>query len=113
MHTHHIQEMLHLLKPVLKDRSKAEQILHRYWRNKMALVWETGDVHKAANERELALTEPEARTVLETLHRHHNPQLGLRWEDLTSHIEAHVLGRKLTRCEVKQFVRHNKLTIQR
>ena len=113
MHSHHIEQMLHLLKPVLKDRSKAEQIIHRYWRNKIAIVWEMEDVHRAANEREVALTEKEAMTVLETLHHQHNPQLGLRWEDLTAHIEAHVLGRKLTRREVKEFVKHGKLIIQR
>jgi hypothetical protein len=51
--------------------------------------------------------------VLETLHRQHNPQLGLRWEDLTGHIEAYVLGRKLTKREVSEFVKQDKLTIQR
>ena len=113
MHTHHIEEMLRALRPALKKRAKAGQILTWYWRNKMALVWETEDVHRAANELEVALTEKEAMTVLETLHRQHNPQLGLRWEDITGHIEAHVLGRKLNKREVNQFVQHDKLIIQR
>jgi hypothetical protein len=113
MHTHHIDDMVRRLGPVLKDNAKAQQILTRYWRNKMALVWETEDVHRAANECEVALTEKEAMTVLETLHCQHNRQLGLRWEDITGHIEAHVLGRKLTRREVNQFVQHDKLIIQR
>ena len=79
----------------------------------MALVWETKDVHRAANELRVALTEQEAMTVLETLHRQHNPQLGLRWEDVIAHHEVHVLGRKLTRREVSRFVKNDQLTIQR
>jgi hypothetical protein len=113
MHQPHIDDMVRRLKPVLKDPAKAKTILQRYWRNKMALVWIAEDVHRAANEMEVALTEKEAMTVLETLHRQHNPQLGLRWEDLTAHIEAHVLGRKSTRREVRQFVKQGKIIIQR
>jgi hypothetical protein len=107
------QELLKTILLFVKLRQKAEKIVQRYYRDKITIVWKTKDVHRAANERRLALTEKEAMTVLETLHRQHNPQLGLRWEDLTGHIEAHVLGRKLTRREVKLFVAEDKLTIQR
>jgi hypothetical protein len=96
-----------------ESRQKAEQIVQRYYRDRITIVWKTIDVHRAANELRLALMEKEAMTVLETLHRQHNRQLGLRWEDLTGHIEAYVLGRKLTRREVSQFVKHDRLTIQR
>lgn len=107
-----IQAMVHALKPVLKDRTKAEKILERFWKNKMALVWYVGDVHTAANERDLALTKQEAIKVLREMHHNHNKQYGLRWSDLTSYIEEHALGRKLTKAEVKRFVEKNILTIQ-
>jgi len=113
MHNHHLVEMLNALRPVLKSRQRAEQILTRYWRNKIAIVWDTEDVHRAANEREVALTEREAVQVLQTLHNQHNAQCGLKWEDIITHIEEHVLGRKLTKREVRLFVHHDKLTIQR
>ena len=113
MDEQHLDGMIRRLKPVLKDPVKARVILKQYWRTRMALVWLMEDVHRAANEREVALTNLEAMTVLETLHHQHNPQLGLRWEDLTGHIEVHVLGRKLNPREVKQFVQQNKLIIQR
>jgi len=113
MHNHHFVEMLKVLRPVLKNQQRAEQILTRYWRNKIAIVWDTGDVHRAANEREVALTEKEAMTVLQTLHNQHNAQCGLKWGDITAHIEENVLGRKLNQREVRLFVHHDKLTIQR
>jgi len=107
------EDLMRRLKAALKDNPRAINILKRYLSDKVLIVWKTEDVHRAANEMEVALTEKEAMQVLETLHRQHNPQLGLRWEDLTGHIEAYVLGRKLTKREVSEFVKQDKLTIQR
>ena len=72
MHQHHLDDMVQRLKPVLKDQAKAEVILKRYWRLRMALVWEVADVHRAANERDRAMTDREAIAVLEALHKQHN-----------------------------------------
>jgi len=109
----YIKDMVGRLSPVLKDKSRAERILKNCWRNKIGLVWTTHQVHRAANEREVALTEKEAVRVLETLLTQHNPQLGLRWSDITGHIEENVLGRKLTKHEIKRFVEKDILTIHK
>jgi hypothetical protein len=108
-----IDEMVKALKPALKDRRRAEQILEKFWADKMALVWDVQDVHTAANEREVALTNQEAIKVLQELHHYHNKQCGIKWEDLTAYIEEYALGRKLTKAELKQFVEKNILTIDR
>ena len=79
----------------------------------MALVWIVEDVHKAANERAVALTNLEAIEVLQTLLHQHNQQLGIRWEDLTGHIESRLLGRKMTGLEIKRFVSQGLITIQK
>ncbi len=113
MHDHIIQAMVKALRPVLKNPAKAKQILERFWTDKMALVWDVQDVHTAANEREVALTNKEAIKVLQELHHYHNKQTGLQWKDVTCYIEESALGRKLTPAELKRFVEKNKLTIQR
>jgi hypothetical protein len=113
MHTDIIEDMVRKLRPILKDKSKAELILKNYWRDKMALVWEVEDVHRAANEREVALTKEEAMKILQTLLNQHNKQYGIKWEDLTYHIEDQVLGRKLTAKEVDRFVKKDILTIHK
>jgi hypothetical protein len=113
MHEHQIDDMIRKLKSVLKDQAKAKAILQRYWKTRMALVWELEDVHRAANERDVALTDKEATTVLQTLLNQHNAQYGIKWEDLTTHIEDQVLGRKLTKLEVRQFVERDVITIHR
>ena len=113
MDTHHIDSMVQRLRPVLKDRNRAQAILECYWRTRMALVWEVMDVHRAANEREVALTRAEAITVLETLHQQYNRQYGIKWEDLTAHIEDRVLGRKLTKTELHRFVHQDVITVSK
>ena len=113
MDEHHLDDMVRRLKPVLKDQSKAKVILKRYWHTRMALVWMMEDVHRAANEREVALTNSEAIDVLQTLLNQHNAQYGIKWEDLTTHIEDNGLGRKLTKAEIKRFVEQDILTVQK
>jgi hypothetical protein len=108
-----IKAMVKALKPALKDAKQAEQILERFWHDKMALVWDVEDVHTAANERELALTNLEAIEMLQELHHHHNKQYGTKWEDLTAYIEEYAMGRKLTKAELNRFVEKNILTIHR
>ncbi len=113
MDTTIIKDMVRALKPESKNPKRVEQVLNRFWRDKIALVWTTKDVHTAANEREVALTHSDARKVLQALHRSHNKQYGLKWEDLTAHIDEEGLGRELTKAEVKRFVEKNMLTIAR
>ena len=108
-----VDAMVRALKPVLKDQGQVERILERFWSDKIALVWKVADVHRAANEREVALTRTEAIKVLREMHRYHNPQYGVRWEDISAYIEAFGLGRKLTKAEVKRLVEQDILTIQR
>ena len=105
--------MVRALKPTLKDPERAEQIMERFWRDKIALVWDVQDVHTAANEREVALANLEAIKVLQEMHHYRNKQHGLRWEDVTAYFEEYALGRKLTKAEVKRFVEKNRLTVDR
>ena len=107
-----INEMLDALKPAINSRKKAHQRLTRYWADKMALIWTTRAVHRAANEQEVALSEAEARRILLDLHQHHNAQYGIRWEDLTALIKEGVLGRDLTKAETKRFVESDIITIR-
>jgi len=113
MHDYIIQSMVKALKPVLKNPAKAQQTLEKFWSDKMALVWDVQDVHTAANEREVALTNQEAIKILQELHHYHNKQCGIKWEDVTCYIEEYALGRKLTKSELKRFVDKNLLTIDR
>ena len=85
-------------------------MLECYWSDKIAIVWTTEQVHRAANEIEMALTEQEAKRVLEVMFNRHDPQYGLKWEDITNHIQDRVLGRKLSKRELSRFIHKDILT---
>ena len=113
MHDHHISQMVKHLTPVLKNPAQAQTILKRYWKTRMALVWEAKDVYRAANERNRVLTRSEAIKILQTLHQQHNPQLGIRWEDLWAHIDLYLPGRKISKAELKRFVSKDIITVRK
>jgi len=113
MHPQIIKEMLRVLSPVLKDQVKAKKKLERYWSDRMAIIWTTEQVHRAANECEVALTEQQARLTLDKMFDRHDPQYGLKWEDITNHIQDRVLGRKLTKRELHRFIHKDIITIQK
>jgi hypothetical protein len=111
MQSNTIDEMVQKLRPVLKDKEQARRILDAFWADKIAIVWTTQQVHRAANELEMALTEEEARNVLQRVFDRHDPQYGLKWQDITAFIEDRVLGRKLTKRELHQFIHKDVITI--
>jgi hypothetical protein len=104
MKPNEIAGMLKALKPALRSHRKAEKILEEYWRDRQAIIWTVEQVHRAANERERVLTNAEARELLHEFIRHHNPQYGLKWGDLLEIIDQSVLGRRMTKKELKAFV---------
>ncbi len=113
MKTLHLEQILKALAPVIKNQSEAKQLLEKYWQNKIALVWTTQQVHRAANEKLKALTETEAISILQSVFQKHDPQFGLCWENLTTAISESDLGRTLTKAELNRFVYHDQITIQR
>jgi hypothetical protein len=113
MHDYIIEAMVKALKPTLKNPAEAKHILDRFWRDRMALVWEVRDVHTAANEKGVALTNAEAIKVLQELHHYHDKQCGIQWRDVSCYIEEYALGRRLTQRELKRFGQGNLLTIDR
>lgn len=106
-----ILEQLTVLQPVLKSRSKAEQLLADYWADKIALVWTTKQVHRAANEAKTVLTEAQARQLLHELHQAYDPQYGLDWETLSEHLQRSGQGRDITRRELHRFIHDDVLVI--
>ena len=106
-----VNELLQILRPALKSVAKAEQLLTDYWADRIALVWTTNDVHRAANEARTVLTEQQARTILITLHENYRPQYGLEWADVTQAIEASGLGRDITARELHRHIHLDELAV--
>ena len=106
-----IAALLQQLRPALKSVGKAEQLLNDYWADRIALLWTTKDVHRAANESKTVLTEPQARTLLRNLHDNYHAQYGLEWRDVSEAVEQSGLGRDITKRELHRFIHRDVLTI--
>jgi hypothetical protein len=99
--------------PFFKNQNTAKNLMERYWSDKICIIWTTEEVYRAANERGLALTKEEAIQVLKHLQFNYNAQYGIRWSDITDFIEDRVLGRKLNRREIWNFVHKDIITIHK
>ena len=106
-----IAALLQQLRPALKSTAKAEQLLNEYWADKIALLWTTKDVHRAANEAKTVLTEEQARTILRSLHDNYHAQYGLEWRDVSEAVEQSGLGRDITKQELHRFIPRDVLVI--
>ena len=106
-----IIELLAQLRPAMKSVAKAEQLLNDYWADRIALLWTTKDVHRAANESKTVLTEPQARTLLRNLHDNYHAQYGLEWRDVSEAVEQSGLGRDITKRELHRFIHRDVLVI--
>jgi hypothetical protein len=106
-----IAALLQQLRPALKSVSKAHQLLTDYWADKIALLWTTKEVHRAANEVKTVLTEQHARTILGNLHDNYHAQYGLEWQDVSEAVKQSGLGRDIKKQELHRFIHRDVLAI--
>ena len=104
-----ITELLEKLRPALKSVSKAEQLLTEYWADRIALLWTTKEVHRAANEVKTVLTEQQARIILRSLHDNYHAQYGLEWQDVSEAVKQSGLGRDIKKRELHRFIHRDVL----
>lgn len=106
-----ITELLEALRPALRSVAKANQLLTDYWADKIALLWTTKDVHRAANETKTVLTEEQARTILTNLHDNYHAQYGLDWHDVSEAVQQSGLGRDIRKRELHRFIHRDVLAV--
>jgi hypothetical protein len=105
--------MLKALAPVITDQARAQAILEKFWRDQIALVWDISQVHQAANEKGTVLSQAQARRILQKLLHTYNPQDGISWQTLTETILDSGLGRNIRPRELRQFINHNLIAVDR
>lgn len=92
-------------------KTELHEAIDQFFSDKIAVVWRTQDVHRAANENRTVLTEAEALKVLKRLEKHYNKQHGLKWSELVECIKDMGLGRDIKRAELHRLLHKDQLTI--
>ena len=106
-----IDELLQQLKPAIKSQRQVRPLLEQFWSDKIALLWTSAHVHRAANEQKTVLTEAQARKILHDLHAHYDRQYGLAWENLAEKIKDSGLGRDIRKKELERFINQDVVVV--
>ena len=106
-----IEELLLQLKPAIKSQRQVRPLLEQFWSDKIALLWTSAHVHRAANEQKTVLTEAQARQILHDLHAHYDRQYGLAWENLAEKIQDSGLGRDIRKQELERFINEDVVVV--
>ena len=106
-----IDELLQQLKPAIKSQRQVKPLLEQFWSDKIALLWTSDHVHRAANEQKTVLTEAQARMILHALHARYDRQYGLKWEDVAEKIKDSGLGRDIRKRELERFINEDVVVV--
>ena len=106
-----IEELLLQLKPAIKSQRQVRPLLEQFWSDKIALLWTSEHVHRAANEQKTVLTEAQARKILHDLHAHYDRQYGLAWENVAEKIQESGLGRDIMKRELERFINEDVVVV--
>jgi hypothetical protein len=93
MYSHQIKEMVKALREagiVQGTRvvdTAAEEVLTKYWQDKIALTWTADDVIERAGSMDVSLTEDEANDILGRAFHRYDCSIGITWDTFDYYID--------------------------
>ena len=95
MNDHVIEEMADAIaKELHVDHNDVLHVLHRYWEDKIAPVWQVDDLLEAALNIGKPITKTDAIDVLKDLFEGHDAELGITWITLEVALQEYHLDWK-------------------
>jgi hypothetical protein len=90
-----IEDMAEFLATSLQlENNKVLNVLHRYWVDKIASVWQVDDLLEAALNLGRPITREDAIEVLKDAYDDHDPELGISWNFLVASLQEYHLDWK-------------------
>jgi hypothetical protein len=95
MNDHVIEEMADAISTELRvPNEDVLRILHHYWHDKIAPLWQVGDLLETALNAGIPITKDDAVAVLKDLFDGHDPELGITWITLEVALQEYHLDWK-------------------
>lgn len=95
MNDHVIEEMADVISRELRvDNNDVLRVLHRYWQDKIAPVWQVDDLLEAALNIGKPITKADAVDILKDLFEGHDAELGITWTTLEVALQEYRLDWK-------------------
>ena len=105
MHDYMIKQMVDIVVEYLNcndsDEARVQEALADYWKDKMAHVWDIGDMHSAAAGVHYVLSDKEAKEALDSVLNDVDCEYGINWHTLEAC--AVDFGRAMTEAETKGY----------
>ena len=93
MYDHMIEEMADAIaKELHLEPNTILPSLHRFWRDKIAHVWQVEDIYEAARRVGKAVTREDAIGLLQDVFHHHDSSFGITWDSLDAALEDYRLA---------------------
>ena len=95
MNDHVIEEMADAISRELRvDNNDVLRVLHHYWQDKIAPLWQVGDLLDTALNMGKPITKADAVEVLKDIFEGHDPELGITWITLEVALQEYHLDWK-------------------
>jgi len=95
MNDYVIEEMADAISTELRvPNEDVLRILHHYWQDKIAPLWQVGDLLETALNAGIPITKDDAVAVLKDLFEGHDPELGITWITLEVALQEYHLDWK-------------------
>ncbi len=95
MNDHVIEEMAETIaKELHVDHNDVLHVLHRYWEDKIAALWQVDEILGTALNIGKPITKTDAVNVLKDLFEGHDPELGITWTTLEVALQEYHLDWK-------------------
>jgi len=95
MNDYVIEEMADAISTELRvPNDDVLRILHHYWQDKIAPLWQVGDLLETALNTGIPITKDDAVAVLKDLFEGHDPELGITWITLEVALQEYQLDWK-------------------
>lgn len=96
MYEHHLDGMVELLASTGvvpgEQLMRAKATLKKYWEDKIALVWQAGDVIENAEQQGKDVSKEQAIDILQDILRHHDCQYGVSWNTINDTMDNILQG---------------------
>ncbi len=95
MYDYMIEEMADAIARELRvDNNEALRVLHQFWEDKIAHVWQVDDVLECAMNAGKPITRADALEMLQNIFEDLNPELGITWRTLEIELQEYHLDLK-------------------
>lgn len=82
-------EIDEIAKAILKQKGvDVTDVLEEYWDDKIAIVWTVEDIIEYAEDKDIKISEEEAKNILQEILSNQDSEIGVNWSVIDYHVNT-------------------------